>query len=73
MKRPTRTCAPSSTTSPTPWILTAVGSAMREVEKDTTRVRLAEQAALWVKPLIAACGGIINGGAEADVDTIMAN
>jgi hypothetical protein len=54
-------------------ILTAVGSAMREVEKDTTRVRLAEQAALWVKPLIAACGGIINGGAEADVDTIMAN
>lgn len=54
-------------------ILTAVGSAMREVEKDTTRVRLAEQATAWVKPLIAACGGIINGGAEADVDTIMAN
>jgi hypothetical protein len=54
-------------------ILTAVGSAMREVEKDTTRVRLAEQATLWVKPLIAACGGIINGGAEADVETIMAN
>jgi hypothetical protein len=54
-------------------ILTAVGSAMREVEKDTTRVRLAEQAAHWVRPLIAACGGIINGGAEADVDTIMAN
>ena len=54
-------------------ILTAVGSAMREVDKDTTRVRLAEQATLWVKPLIAACGGIINGGAEADVDTIMAH
>ncbi|MCK1289218.1 hypothetical protein ABIB75_000208 [Bradyrhizobium sp. GM2.2] len=54
-------------------ILTAVGSAMREVEKDTTRVRLAEQAAHWVKPLIAACGGIINGGAEADIDIIMAN
>jgi hypothetical protein len=54
-------------------ILTAVGSAMREVEKDATRVRLAEQATAWVKPLIAACGGIINGGAEADVDTIMAN
>jgi hypothetical protein len=54
-------------------ILTAVGSAMREADKDSTRVRLAEQAALWVKPLIAACGGIINGGAEADVDTIMAN
>jgi hypothetical protein len=54
-------------------ILTAVGSAMREVEKDATRVKLAEQATLWVKPLIAACGGIINGGAEADVDTIMSN
>src|SRR5256885_16100970 len=54
-------------------ILSAVGSAMRDVEKDTTRVRLAEQATLWVKPLIAACGGIINGGAEADVDNIMAN
>src|SRR3954469_11517539 len=54
-------------------ILTAGGSAMREVEKDTTRVRLAEQAAHWVKPLIAACGGIINGGAEADIDIIMAN
>jgi hypothetical protein len=54
-------------------ILTAVGSAMREAEQDTTRIRLAEQAAQWVKPLIAACGGIINGGAEADVDTIMAN
>ncbi len=37
---------------------------MREVEKDTTRVRLAEQATLWVKPLVAACGGIVNGGAE---------
>jgi hypothetical protein len=53
-------------------ILTTVGSAMREVEKDATRVRLAEQATCWVKPLIAACGGIINGGADADVDTIMA-
>ena len=52
-------------------ILTAVGSAMREVQQDKTRIRLAEQATLWVKPLIAACGGIINGGAEADVDTIM--
>jgi hypothetical protein len=46
---------------------------MREVEEDKTRIRLAEQATQWIKPLIAACGGIINGGAEADVDTIMAN
>ncbi|BAL78614.1 MULTISPECIES: hypothetical protein [Bradyrhizobium] len=54
-------------------ILTAVGTAMREVEKDETRVKLAEQATLWVQPLIAACGGVIHGGADADVDTIMAN
>jgi len=46
---------------------------MRGVEKDATRVRLAEQAASWVKPLIAACGGLINGGVEANVDNIMAN
>lgn len=54
-------------------ILTAVGSAMREVDKDQTKIRLAEQASLWIRPLIAACGGIINGGSEADIDTIMAN
>ena len=54
-------------------ILTSVGKAMREVDNDATRVKLAEQATEWVKPLIAACGGIINGGAEADVETIMAD
>lgn len=54
-------------------ILTAVGSAMREVEKDQTRIKLAEQATHWVQPLIAACGGVIHGGPEADIDTIMAN
>jgi hypothetical protein len=54
-------------------ILTAVGTAMRKVEKDETRVKLAEQATQWVKPLIATCGGIINGGSEADVETIMAH
>ena len=54
-------------------ILTAVGTAMREVEKDQTRIKLAEQATLWVQPLIAACGGVIHGGADADVETIMAN
>src|SRR3954447_5470461 len=52
---------------PMPSAETAVGPAMRELEKDTTRVRLAEQPAQWVKPLIATCGGIINGGAEADI------
>ena len=52
-------------------ILTAVGAAMREARQDKTRSRLAEQATGWVKPLVALAGGIINGGTEADVDTIM--
>jgi len=52
-------------------ILTAVGAAMRELRQDKTRATLAIQATGWVKPLVAAAGGIINGGAEADVDYIM--
>ncbi len=52
-------------------ILTAVGKAMREAQQDKTRSTLAEQATGWVKPLVALAGGIINGGAEADVDYIM--
>jgi hypothetical protein len=52
-------------------ILTAVGAAMREAQQDKTRATLAEQATGWVKPLVALAGGIINGGAEADVDYIM--
>ena len=52
-------------------ILTAVGAAMREAKQDKTRATLAEQATGWVKPLVSLAGGIINGGAEADVDTIM--
>lgn len=54
-------------------ILTAVGSAMREAHQDKTRARLAEQATAWVKPLVALAGGIINGAADADVETIMAS
>src|SRR6267154_5016523 len=53
-------------------ILTAVGSAMREVHQDKTRATLAQQATGWVKPLVALAGAIINGGAEADVESIMA-
>src|SRR6266849_6293645 len=53
-------------------ILSAVGSAMREVNQDKTRATLAEQATGWVKPLVALAGGIINGGTETDVETIMA-
>ena len=52
-------------------ILTAVGDAMRKATQDKTRATLAEQATGWVKPLVALAGGIINGGAEADVDYIM--
>src|SRR6202451_3001714 len=48
-------------------ILTAVGAAMREATQDKTRATLAEQATNWVKPLVALAGGVINGGAEADV------
>ena len=53
-------------------ILTAVGQAMREVSQDKTRATLAEQATGWVKPLVSLAGGIINGGNESDIDTIMA-
>jgi hypothetical protein len=53
-------------------ILTAVGSAMRDAHQDKTRATLAEQATGWVKPLVALAGGIINGGTEADIETIMA-
>lgn len=52
-------------------ILTAVIAAMREARQDKTRTTLAEQATGWLKPLVALAGGIINGGAEADVDYIM--
>ncbi|MFB9264853.1 hypothetical protein ACFFWD_17080 [Bradyrhizobium erythrophlei] len=53
-------------------ILTEVGAAMRQVHQDKTRVTLAEQAIVWVKPLVMQTAGVINGAAEADVDTIMA-
>jgi len=53
-------------------ILEASRQAMREARQDKTRATLAEQATGWVKPLVALAGGIINGGSEADIDTIMA-
>jgi len=52
-------------------ILTAVGTGMREANQDKTRARLAGQAIGWLKPLVSAAGGVINGGLEADVDSIM--
>jgi hypothetical protein len=54
-------------------ILSAVGVAMREAHQDKTRAILAGQAIGWVKPLVALAGGIINGGKEADIETIMAS
>jgi len=54
-------------------ILSAVGAAMREAHQDNTRATLAGQAIGWVKPLVALAGGIINGGKEADIETIMAS
>ena len=53
-------------------ILTAVSGAMREARQEKTRATLAEQATVWVKPLVMLLGGIIHGGADADVETIMA-
>jgi hypothetical protein len=54
-------------------ILTAVGTGMREASQDRTKAKLAEEAIGWLKPLVAAAGGVINGGIEADVETIMAS
>jgi hypothetical protein len=54
-------------------ILTAVGDAMRVVQQDKSRAALAQRATAWVKPLVALAGGIINGGGDADVDTILAS
>jgi len=63
-------------------ILLAVGAAMREAKQDRTKAKLAEEAAGWVKPLVAQAGGIINGDIEVDpgpvdevdaVDAIMAS
>ncbi|MCA6122303.1 hypothetical protein J6500_10440 [Bradyrhizobium sp. WSM 1704] len=53
-------------------ILTEVGSAMRRLQQDKSRIALAEQAIVWVKPLVMQTAGVINGAAEADVDSIMA-
>jgi hypothetical protein len=53
-------------------ILTTVGTAMREVKHQESRAILAEQAAGWVKPLVALAGAMINGSNNGpDVDRIM--
>lgn len=53
-------------------ILKEVSAAMREAVQHTTKAKLAEEAIGWLKPLVAAAGGVINGGYGADVETILA-
>ncbi len=52
-------------------ILLAVSQAMQEAQQDQTRAKLAIQAISWLKEVVAAAGGIINGGSDANVDYIM--
>lgn len=61
-------------------ILLAIRDAMTETGREETRIRLAEQAMDWLKPLAIRAGGVINGGGDApagdapsqnDVDKIM--
>jgi hypothetical protein len=49
-------------------ILTAVRDAMSETTQASTRVRLAEQATGWLKPLVIQAGGVINGASEAQAE-----
>jgi hypothetical protein len=49
-------------------ILTAIRDAMNEATQASTRVRLAEQATGWLKPLVIQAGGVINGASEAQAE-----
>lgn len=49
-------------------ILTAVRDAMNEAQQAATRIRLAEQATGWLKPLVIQAGGVINGASEAQAE-----
>ncbi len=51
-------------------ILKAVRDAMAEVRTDTTRARLAEEAANWLKPLVAHAGAVINGTPDKTSDDV---
>ena len=42
-------------------ILLAIREAVEESTQEVTRMRLADQAVCWLKPLVAKAGGIING------------
>jgi hypothetical protein len=49
-------------------ILTAIRDAMGQAIQPTTRIRLAEQATGWLKPLVIQAGGVINGASEAQAE-----
>lgn len=61
-------------------ILIAIRDAMTEASQAATRMRLAEQATGWLKPLVVQAGGVINGTSptladeaqpQSDADRIM--
>jgi len=63
-------------------ILLAIRDAVAGSQQDVTKMRLAENAVAWLKPLVAKAGGMINGASQAeaddaqpqsDVDMIMSN
>ena len=49
-----------------------VGAATIEATRHESDVELAQQAIGWLKTLAAAAGGLISGGYDANVETIMA-
>jgi len=49
-------------------ILMAIRDAVEKSSQDVTKMRLAEHAVGWLKPLVAKAGGIINGVSEAEAD-----
>ena len=56
-------------------ILIEVGKAMRAVQHDSSRAKLAVQATDWLRPLVMQTGGVINGAVAepdpSDIDAIM--
>jgi hypothetical protein len=49
-------------------ILIEIRKAMSDTEQSEIRIRLAEQATGWLKPLVAQAGGIINGTGDVRVE-----
>src|SRR6185437_11078608 len=53
-------------------ILTTVGAALRKAGGQSARAELAAQATGWIKPLATLAAGVIHGGLDCDVDSLMA-